>query len=220
MTDQPGNSPSELSFDRAIPVTPVSLGGSATGGAGLTCVSCKRAISETYHTANGEPICENCRVILGAAVSSAMSPALLGRAVVYGLGATLAGAFIYWAVIRFANLEIGLVAILSGWMIGKALRAGAGGRGGLTLQVLGAALVYLSVAMAYFPFIYAGGAGESLTLLAVVALLSPVRAVFSSGTGGIISALIIGFGMMQAWQQAKPHAVVFEGPFRVGGAAA
>ena len=105
-------------------------------------------------------------------------------------------------------------------MIGKALRSGAGGRGGLALQVIGALLVYLSVAMAYFPFIYAGASGEPLTLIAVVALLSPVRSVFTSGAGGIISALIIGFGMMQAWQQAKRHAVVFEGPFRVGGAAA
>lgn len=220
MTEQPAKPPSDLSFDRVIPVTPVRLGGTANGGAGVTCVSCARAITETYHTANGEPICENCRVILGNAVSSATSPAQLARAVVFGLGATFAGAFIYWAVIRFAKLEIGLVAILSGWMIGKALRRGAGGRGGLALQVIGAALVYLSVAMAYFPFIYSAGAGEPLSLLAVVALLSPVRSVFSSGSGGIISALIIGFGMMQAWQQAKPHPMVFEGPFRVGGATA
>ncbi len=219
MTDQPDPRSSELSFDRAIPATPVSLGGSVGG---VTCASCKRAIVETYHTANGEPICENCRVILGAATSSATSPALLAKAVVFGLGATLAGAFIYWAVIRFANLEIGLVAILSGWMIGKALRTGAGGRGGLALQVIGALLVYVSVAMAYFPFIYSAGAasGEPLSLLAIVAVLAPVRAVFDSGSGGIISALIIGFGMMQAWQQAKPHAVVFEGPFRVGSATA
>lgn len=221
MTDQPDQKPSDLSFDRAIPVTPVSLGGSG-GGTEMTCASCRRAITGTYHTVNGEPICENCRVILGNATSSPTAPALLVKAIIYGFGATLAGAFIYWAVIRFANLEIGLVAILSGWMIGKALRAGAGGRGGLALQVIGAALVYLSVAMAYFPFVYSAGSGsgEPLSLLVIVALLSPVRSVFSSGSGGIISALIIGFGMMQAWQQAKPHAVVFEGPFRVGGAAA
>lgn len=218
MPDQPDTNPNDLSFDRAIPVTPVSVGGSA----GVICANCNRALTDTYHTANGEPVCDACRALLGRAARDVTEPAVLLRAIAYGLGATLAGALIYWAVIRFANLEIGLVAILSGWMIGKALRNGAGGRGGVVLQSTGAALVYISVAMAYFPFIYEAGsrAGDPLGAIVAASLLQPVRSVFDSGASGLISALIIGFGMMQAWQQAKQHPVIFEGPFQVGGAAA
>jgi len=49
--------------------------------------------------------------------------------------------------------------------------------------------------------------------------LPATSAIFDGATGGFLSALIIGFGMMQAWQQARQPSVVFEGPFRVGSAA-
>ena len=216
MTDRP-ETDDALSFDRAIPVTPVSVGGSA----GVTCASCRRPITESYHTANGEPVCDACRAVLALAAGGATAPATIAKALVFGLVATLAGALVYWAVIRFANLEIGLVSILSGWMIGKALRVGADGRGGRVLQVIGALLVYVSVAMAYFPFLYESGvrAGLPLAGIIVAALLQPISAIFDGATGGFLSALIIGFGMMQAWQQARQPSVVFEGPFRVGSAA-
>lgn len=211
MNDKPEG---ELSFDRAIPVTPVSMGVS-----GVTCANCKRALGETYHTANGEPICEDCSAVLRKAAAGVTEPATIVKALVPGLVATIAGALVYWATIRFFNLEIGLVAILSGWMIGKALSGGAGGRGGIALQVLGAGLVYVSVALAYFPFIYeaASSVGEPLSSAIGGALAQPIRGIFGTGAGGIISALILGFGMMQAWQMTRQPAIRFEGPFRVGG---
>jgi hypothetical protein len=70
---------------------------------------------------------------------------------VFGLGAGIVGAAIYYAVIAIANLEIGIVAILIGYMVGYAVRKGAGGRGGRRFQVLAVALTYLSVALAYTP---------------------------------------------------------------------
>jgi hypothetical protein len=212
MTDPTSGAAGDLSFDRAIPAAAVSVGGSG----GVTCANCQRSLIDVYHTANGEPICANCRHILEGATRGVTQPAVLVRALAFGLVATLAGAFLYWAVIRFANLEIGLIAIASGWMIGKALRAGANGRGGRALQFIGAGLVYLSVALAYFPFVMQGAPpGSSFTLAAFVALMVPLRQVFGSGVSGIISALIIGFGMIQAWQMAATPKVAFQGPFRV-----
>ena len=216
MTDRP-ETDDALSFDRAIPMTPVSVGGSG----GVTCASCRRPITDSYHTANGEPVCDACRAVLALAAGGVTAPATIAKALVFGLVATLAGALIYWALIRFFGIEWALVSILSGWMIGKALRTGAEGRGGRLLQVIGALLVYVSVAMAYFPFLYEGGirAGLPLARISVAALSQPISAIFDGATGGFLSALIIGFGMMQAWQQAKQPHVVFEGPFRVGSAA-
>jgi len=54
-------------------------------------------------------------------------------------------------VIAFAHLEIGIVAILIGYMVGYSVRRGAEGRGGLRFQVLAAVLTYLAVALAYSP---------------------------------------------------------------------
>lgn len=262
MTDPSSTGPGDLSFDRAIPATPAA----GEAGSGVPCGNCGRVLTETYHTVNGEAICASCRGKLEMATRGVTEPTLIARALLFGFGAAIVGAIIYWAVMRFANLEIGLVAILTGWMVGKAVRAGAQGRGGRALQVAGALLVYLSVAMAYFPFVIegamesakeeaaalpadttgavtadlaqdtikpagaasqetrvteesVGGAGAFIAL-GVFALLLPLRVILADLPGGLISALIIGFGMLQAWQMSGRPKVTFEGPFRVGGAPA
>lgn len=62
-------------------------------------------------------------------------------------------------------------------------------------------------------------------LLAIGALLAfafslPVMAVFGSGTGGVLSALIIAIGIYQAWRMSGAPTLAITGPFRVGGNAA
>lgn len=217
MSDVPHSG--DLSFDRAIPLAPVGE------EPGVVCVSCRRALTESYHTAGGEPVCDICRTSLEAATRGVTETGVIVKATLLGLGAMFAGAFVYWAVMRFAHLEIGLVAILNGWMVGKAMRKGADGRGGRWLQVVGALLVYASVALAYLPFAlqqstadYPGLVGA--ITLAVFTIALPVVAIMGSLPGGLLSALIIGFGMLQAWQLTGTPRIAFQGPFRVGGASA
>src|SRR5258708_3197232 len=69
----------------------------------------------------------------------------------FGFGAGGVGAAIYYGVIAIAPLEIGIVAILIGYMVGYSVRKGADGRGGRRFQVLAAVLTYCSVALAYAP---------------------------------------------------------------------
>jgi hypothetical protein len=38
--------------------------------------------------------------------------------------------------------------------------------------------------------------------------------------GGVLSAAIIGFGMLQAWKMTAAPAVVVSGPYRIGATAA
>lgn len=214
MTDQPGPG-TELSFDRAIPVS-----GAATAvTAAVQCTACHRAITASYFSVNGEAVCESCLDLVTAISAPVREPLAIAKALVLGFGAALVGAVIYWAVIRFFSLEIGIVAVLNGWMIGKALRIGAGGRGGRVLQLSAALLTYLSVGMAYVPLALGAGASIGLgTLLSAVLL--PVYVILGSLPGGLISALIIGFGMMQAWQLTGTPTLVVQGPFRVGSAPA
>jgi hypothetical protein len=214
MTDQPGSG-TDLSFDRAIPVS-----GTATGSAAaVQCTACHRAITGSYHTVNGDAVCESCRTMLSAISAPVREPLAIIKALVLGFGAALVGAVVYWAVARFLGIEIAIVTVLSGWMIGKAMRTGAGGRGGRVLQVSAALLTYLSVGMAYVPLVTPASAPIGVSML-ISAFVIPLGVVFASLPGGLISALIIGFGMMQAWQLTGTPTLVVQGPFRVGSAPA
>jgi hypothetical protein len=68
-----------------------------------------------------------------------------------GFGAGLLGAVIWFTIRRVAHLEIGLVAILVGFMVGKAVRRGSGGRGGVGYQVLAVLITYSCIAANYMP---------------------------------------------------------------------
>ena len=80
-------------------------------------------------------------------------------AALFGGAAAVAGAVIYYAVLAIAKLEIGLVAILIGYMVGYAIRKGSGGRGGRRFQILAVLLTYTAVALAYAPLVLKGLAG-------------------------------------------------------------
>ena len=73
-----------------------------------------------------------------------------------GLGAGIVGAIIYYSVIAIAHVEIGIVAILIGYMVGAAVRKGARGGGGRRYQILAVALTYFSVGLAYSPLAFKG----------------------------------------------------------------
>jgi len=76
------------------------------------------------------------------------------KAAVFGIGAAIAGAIVYYGVIAIANLEIGIVAILIGYMVGYMIRKGAGGKGGRRFQILAIVLTYWSVGLAYTPLVF------------------------------------------------------------------
>lgn len=211
--------PDDLNFDRA------EARAGAEGAAPNQCANCGQPLGESYYTANGAPICAPCRGRLEGAIAPVRSPAVLAKAIAFGFVAAVVGAIIYYAVMRYLNLEIGLVAILTGWMVGKAMSAATAGRGGRFLQVSAGALTYISVAMAYLFFVLQqpAPATQSAVGLAVYALVLPIALIFASMPSGLISAAIIGFGMVQAWQLTGAPKLVFEGPFKlaagVGGAA-
>jgi hypothetical protein len=135
-----------LQFDRAtavsegVPPSPV-----------VVCKGCSLTITTQYYDVNGHALCGTCRVAAAAAAETPKGIGAFVKAAGFGAGAGVVGAAIYYAVIAFAHLEIGIVAILIGYMVGYSVRRGANGRGGRRFQVLAAALTYLAVAMAYSP---------------------------------------------------------------------
>jgi hypothetical protein len=117
---------------------------------GQNCVGCGKPIESTYYALEGKVLCPACC----AQISAPPTGSKLGRLVkasLLGIGAGLVGAVIWFAIRRVAHLEVGLVAILVGFMVGKAVRVGSGGRGGRGYQVLAVLITYCCIAANYMP---------------------------------------------------------------------
>jgi len=237
------NEPEDLQFDRVETTDP---SGDPAALPTVTCAVCGRSVGASYYTANDKPICASCRDAVTSAAATPRSAGPLLLAGLFGLGAAVAGAAIYYAVIAIANLEIGIVAILIGYMVGWAVRKGAGGRGGRRFQILAVALTYWAVGLAYAPLAFKGVAGDrrgsaetvlgdSLVQtgpvggnvsgadaarmvgpLLLLVFALPVVAIFRSLPFGLISALIIFIGMRQAWQLTAAPGLAISGPYNVG----
>jgi hypothetical protein len=267
-----------IQFDRAVST-------SGATEAGVVCAQCERSIANVYFTLAQRPFCGSCKLKVEREYAATLTSGSFAKATVFGLGAAAAGAAVYYGVIAITNFEIGIVAILIGYMVGYAINRATRGGGARRYQVLGAALTYLAVGMAYLPLAIKGareGAGEQTTVssdstriaardsdvvqagspaaavdtaavadtgaveadssaaataeapedstsvrlaptsffkamgvLVALVLALPVMVVFGSLPSGLISALIIGIGIRQAWRMTTAPDLSFAGPLRV-----
>jgi transcriptional regulator with XRE-family HTH domain len=234
-----------LQFDHAVTDAPQL----PAGGVAVACSACQTAIDTEYFDVNGCVLCDRCRAVAESATETPTGIEPFIVASVLGLGAALAGAIIYYAVIAIANLQIGYIAILIGYMVGYAVRKGARGRGGRRFQLLAVALTYFAICLAYTPVVVkqitqanreatrtAATAGAAATptaipkptaprlLWSLLALLLfvfalPVLVVWGSLPSGLISAFIIFIGLRQSWKMTAAPQVQVFGPYRVGGTA-
>src|SRR5262249_47812004 len=82
------------------------------------------------------------------------------RATVFGTAAAVAGFGIYFGVMKLAKLEIGLISILVGLMVGAAVRSGSQNRGGWVYQLFAGFLAASAIVASYTamvaPQIFAG----------------------------------------------------------------
>jgi len=139
----------DLQFDQAEYVTPAQ--------AGPTCGLCHQPIADAYYEIGGKVFCATCR---GRIEESFQGGSRLGRvlkAFVFGTVAALAGGALYYAIIRTTGYNIGLISVLVGYMVGRAVRAGSANRGGLFYQFLAVFLTYSSIVAMYVPFLFEEG---------------------------------------------------------------
>ena len=62
----------------------------------------------------------------------------------------MAGSILY-AIPLAMGFQIGIVALLVGWMVGKAIRNGSYGVGGRPQQILAVVLTYFAISTSFFP---------------------------------------------------------------------
>jgi hypothetical protein len=144
----PGQAPAphELQFQHAEVLPPEG----ASGPSSQICVACKQPIGDTYYHAQGRVVCPACASRIQAG-QQAPPPLSLARALLYGAGAALGGCILYAAVAIVTGWEFGLVAIVVGYMVGKAIRHGSHGRGGRPQQILAVVLTYFAITTSYIP---------------------------------------------------------------------
>ena len=141
--------PHELQFQHAEVIPPK---GSSGPGSRL-CVVCKRPTGNTYFHAQGRVVCPGCAARIQAG-QQAPPPLSLARSLLYGGAAALGGCILYSAVAILVGW-VALVAIVVGFMVGKAIRHGSNGLGGRPQQILAVVLTYFAITTSYIPvFIY------------------------------------------------------------------
>jgi len=218
----------QLQFRQAEPI--------GAQGPSRRCAVCKLPIPGSYFKAAGVDLCPGCaeRIRLGQQAPPAHS---LLKAALYGVGAAIAGCAIYATVAIAVHIELALIAILIGYMVGRAVRYGSQGLGGRPQQILALLLTYFAITFSYV--VVAGYAlsqqhapaaqhsasaqagpptqtmspGVAVATLVVLAAAAPFLQLQHSGAGGLLSLLIIFFGLQRAWRLTGRRQLDIFGPY-------
>jgi hypothetical protein len=145
MSDTPaaGGSPANnLQFDRAEYQTPNVV---------ANCRICGQPMTEAYYEVNGQPFCEGCREQLDSVLNRGSRFSRFALATLFGSLAGLVGAAIYYGVREATKIEFGLISIVVGLLVGKAVKKGSNGRGGWFYQGLAMFLTYTAIMLTYVP---------------------------------------------------------------------
>ncbi|MBN1611971.1 MAG: hypothetical protein JW940_35395 [Polyangiaceae bacterium] len=215
---------SALSFERATPAaSPAPTGGvdpsrhaSAEATTDFTCRSCRARIDGEYFTINQQALCPRCRekVVRGLA----LAPGSFSRALGFGALAAAGGAAVYYAVAALTGYELGIIAIVVGVVVGKAVRRGAGTRSHWSYRALGLGLTWASISATYLPPILESMRGsaadaKALTVAFLFALFVPVLLCVK---GEVMSLIILAIGLWEGWRFSAAPVISVEGPFRLG----
>ena len=150
-----------MSSDQAItpPATPLQFDAADVGSAppAVSCAACKRAITGEYYQINNVITCARCKAQVETQLAAKGSRGgRLLKATGLGLLGGLAGAAVWYIVLAWAEWQIGIIAVLVGFLAGRGVRRGSGGRGGRRYQVLAVAITWFSVGAVFVPFAFKG----------------------------------------------------------------
>jgi hypothetical protein len=227
--ETPDNSPAiPLQFETA----------EGTEQSASACSRCGTPFSTEYHELNGQPVCAVCRAREEAIYAQDQQWSRFVTAAVYGTGAAIGGAALYWAFVKVTHIELGLMAIAVGWLVGRAVMKGSNMRGGRRYQYLALALTYFSITFSYgalmvehmiknapkadakdqekvktaAPAPSVGALAVGLGAIFLIILAAP----FLAGFSNILGWVIIAIGLFEAWKQARPIPFTAGGPYRLG----
>jgi hypothetical protein len=113
----------------------------------VACTLCGVEIPKaTVKWVNGRPACSECvNRVRSELAAQAPTPAAFPLAIVGGTVGALAGAAVWVGIAVAANVEVGWIAVLVGWLAGQGVKLGANGKRGMPLQVLACILAVVGM---------------------------------------------------------------------------
>jgi hypothetical protein len=201
----------------------------AEGGQEPRCAACHQALAGSYYEVDGHTVCAGCHQRLLDAFQRPSVAGSFPRAALAGLGAAAVGAGIYLAVRSATGYQVGLISILVGFLVGRAVHWGSRGRGGWVYQALAMVLTYLAIVSTYIPTFYqlevtqghhllAAGAGVPAAVLDAALLVLAAAAFPFVGGVRIVGLIIIGIGLYEAWKLNRRPLLRVSGPHALGDA--
>jgi len=122
----------------------------ASPGGAEICKSCNKPTSGSYYRVNGSLACSTCVSQLQSQIPRDSHSAFV-RGLIFGFGGAILGLILYSAFGIITGLAIGYLSLAVGYIVGKAIRMGSGGVGGLRYQIAALALTYFAVSMSAVP---------------------------------------------------------------------
>jgi hypothetical protein len=114
------------------------------------CEMCGQALGAAYYRVKNAVACEACALKAKSELPADAHSDFI-RALVYGIGAAILGMIVYAAFTIITSIEIGIMSLVVGFLVGRAMKIGAKGAGGTRYQIAAVILTYAAVSMAAVP---------------------------------------------------------------------
>lgn len=188
--------------------------------ASVRCDLCSDFIFSEFFQVNGQKICAVCADQVRSGISTSSLGSLSG-ALLVGLTGAVAGMVLYYYVTEAMGWTIGYFSLFVGWIVGRAVDAGAKGIGSFRIQGLAALLTYIAIVLnpmpAFLYYAYLRGlspADFSALLHEVIlpGLISPFTRLNTDPVNGGIHLFVIVLGMGVAWRLTRVRPLTVSGP--------
>jgi hypothetical protein len=183
-----------------------------------TCASCSNSLDSKgeFYVLKGKKgerdkvLCSNCMTQMEDTLRKEVQDPNLPLALLAGLSGAALGAVVWYLLVRFTGWQVGIVAVLVGWLAGKGVVIGSGQKRGTNLQVLSVILTVIAMlASEYFVFNYffheAGFSGN----IPVGDFLGVYRSYLFSGDG-FLTIVFYAIAIWQAFVTPAPRKLKVE----------
>lgn len=117
-------------------------------GPAMPCAECKSILRTMYYSLDGRPLCTRCMQGYRKRIDRGTGPGAMGRAVLYGTGAALAGMIGVALLLTFVGAFRIIASIGVAFMVAKAIGNATGHYGGRRYQILAVSLTYVALGLA------------------------------------------------------------------------
>jgi hypothetical protein len=179
---------------------------------------CRGPVRDTYYHVSGVVCCGTCSERRLAGQQQQGGAGEFSRGILYGGAAAVAGAIVWAIVIYVIHAQFAILSILIGVMVGKAITYGSGGCRGRKYQIAAVLLTYASIVTSYMIMLVSEIRDPAALPLSTWAKLIAYDVVgpflgILGGVSGILTLLIIFFGLQRAWRYTAPDKAPILGPY-------